>query len=272
MNFFKYKDDFIGFTPDTYGPAHIVLLIVTFSFMIAMMFFFFRKKDNEWMTKFLKVMSIIVFVNEATYITWEAIECNMHGHAFNFDTSLPLYTCSLFIYCLIPAAWAKGKVQESCLAFLTTIGIFAGATGVFTVNGFKSFPIFTYGALYSYFFHYSMLFIGIAILVSKYYTVSIKSAFLSFIPILILSIIVIPVNYALKGDYMLLYAGIGAPLMPSLAEYFASLHLRGIYTVIMLISYIPIALLVVGIDKGVGYLFNLLTNRNDHIKKAKQGA
>ena len=261
MYFFKYKDDFIGFTPDTYGVAHIILLAVTFIFMILMMIII-SKKDETWMTKFLKVMSIIVFLNEAIYVSWEAVECHIHNHSFSYDSSLSLYTCSLFIYCLIPAAWAKGKAKEICLAFLTTVGLLAGITGVFTVNGFKSYPIFTYGALYSYFFHYTMTFVAIAIIVSNYYKVTLKSVLLSFIPIVILSVIVIPVDYSLKADYMLLYKGDGAPLMPTIANALASRGLRGIYTVIMLITYIPISLLVVGIIVGLKKITHIFINKN----------
>ena len=269
MNFFKYKDDFIGFTPDTYGLAHIILLIVSFAFMIGMMFYV-SKKDETWMTKFLKVMSIVVFVNEVIYVTWEAIQCHNHGHSFNFDSSLSLYTCSLFIYCLIPAAWAKGKVKEICLAFITTVGLLAGITGIFTVNGFKYWPIFTYGALYSYFFHYTMTFVALAILVSRYYKVTLKSVLYSFIPIAILSVIVIPVDYALKADYMLLYSGDGAPLMPTLANALASHGLRGIYTAIMLITYLPISLLVVEIIIGIEKLVSIITKKEEKLETIKQ--
>nr|MCR5564966.1 YwaF family protein [Gammaproteobacteria bacterium] len=220
-----------------------------------------RKKDESWMTKFLKVMSIVVFLNEVIYVSWEIYECHIHGHSFNYDSSLSLYTCSLFIYCLIPAAWAKGKAKEICLAFITTIGLLAGVTGIFTVNGFKYFPIFTYGALYSYFFHYTMTFVALSILISGYYKVSLKSALLSFIPIAILSVIVIPVDYVLKADYMLLYSGDGAPLMPTIANALASHGLRGIYTAIMLLFYIPLSLLMVGIILGIKALIGLITKR-----------
>ena len=261
MDFFKYKDDFIGFTPDTYGLAHIILLIVTFSLLITMLFVI-RKRSEAWMTNFLKVMSVLVLVGEIVYEIWEGVECTKHGHPFNFTGGLPLYTCSIYIYCLLIAGWAKGKAKEISLAFLVTIGLLAGATGVFTVNGFKFYPIFTYGALYSYFFHYFMFFVALAIIVSNYYKITLKTVLLSFIPIVIMSIIVIPVDYILKTDYMLLYAGDGAPLMPTIANALASHGLRGIYTAIMLLFYIPLSLLMVGIILGIKALIGLITKKN----------
>ena len=61
---------------------------------------------------------------------------------------------------------------------------------------------------------------------------------------------------------MLLYKGAGAPLMPTIANALASRGLRGIYTVIMLITYIPISLLVVGIIVGLKKITHIFLNKN----------
>ena len=78
--------------------------------------------------------------------------------------------------------------------------------------------------------------------------------------------------YVFKGDYMLLYSGDGAPLMPIIAKFFASKGLRGIYTAIMLITYLPISLLVVGIIIGIEKLINLITKnrKEERLETAKQ--
>lgn len=262
MEFFKFRDDFVGFKSEMMGPAHIILIIVSLLFMIFMMFII-RKKDEKSMDKFIKISSVAVFIYEAVYVTWEAVQCSLHGRQFDFQDGLPIYTCSIFIYALLLAAWTKGIVRESCLAFIATIGTLSGLTGIFRVNGLINYPLCTYGGLFSYFFHYYMLFVGVAIVVSKYYTVKIKSSILSFFPILALSIVVIPIDYILEADYMLLYSGIGAPVMPQLANFLASYNLRPLFTVIMLLTYIPVSLLMVGIIKGIELLVGLIKPKKE---------
>ena len=67
--------------------------------------------------------------------------------------------------------------------------------------------------------------------------------------ILLLALAAIPVNYALGSDYMQIYSGEGVPVYEELAAFLAEKGLRPVYTVIMLLTYVPLAALVVEVSR-----------------------
>ena len=70
---------------------------------------------------------------------------------------------------------------------------------------------------------------------------------------------------------MLLYSGDGAPLMPMIASKLAEHGLRGIYTAIMLLFYMPLSLLMVGIIVGIKKLISLIPNKKkEELETVKQ--
>ena len=81
------------------------------------------------------------------------------------------------------------------------------------------------------------------------------------IPILMLSAVAIPVNHFLGSDYMMIYSGSGVPLYENLAANLASHGLRFVYTIIMMVTHIPLAALVVGIYKLIEKLHKVAEKR-----------
>ena len=151
-----------------------------------------------------------------------------------------------------------------CLAFLTTVNLLYGAIGVVYCNGLNFYPFWTFGAFYSMFFHATMFVTGVFLLMTGYKRPEWRDVFRSFIPIVLLACIAIPVNYYLNGpaDYMLLYSGSGVPLYEDLAKSLGEKGLRFIYTIIMLVTHLPLAALVVGITKLIGRIFAKKTGDN----------
>ena len=111
-------------------------------------------------------------------------------------------------------------------------------------------------------FHFLMVITGLLIVVSKYKTFNFKDIITAWIPVLAFSIIVIPVDYILKADYMLYYYGNGAPILPDLANFFASHNLRFIYTIIMVIGYAIIAGLFISVYKLIGKITKVIKAKN----------
>ena len=254
-HFFDYKYNISGFESDLFSTAHLVFIILAFLSVI-LLAIFARKAKYDHISVFLKVISIVVVVLEITKISWESYYDITTGRGFNKEGLIPVYTCSLFIYTLLFAAWGKGKVKDVALSFLTTVGLVCGAIGVVYCNGLNYYPFWTFGAFYSLFFHYSMLSVGVFLLASGYKQLSVKDIYKSWIPVVMLAVIAIPIDYIMQTDYMQLYSASGVPLMESLAEVLAAHNLRFIFTIIMLLAYMPMAAAVVGVVK----LITLVTN------------
>ncbi|MBE6529340.1 MAG: hypothetical protein E7680_01905 [Ruminococcaceae bacterium] len=249
--FFDYKYHI----PDEYKTgmfttAHIGMIVLVYLLAIFLPILL-RNVQRRKITIFLRVLSIAMVVLEVTKITWESYFDITTGQGFNFGGILPLYTCSLFIYTLLFAAWTKGRVQKVALSFITTIGLLFGAIGVVYCNGLNWYPLFSFGGLYSFLFHSTMFVTGMLLLITQYHEPEWKDSLWIMIPVLLLSVFAIPANYRWSADYMLLYSGSGVPIYEEIAAAAAEKGLRFLYTLLMLITHIPLACLVIGVAKFV---------------------
>ena len=247
-HFFDYKHNIVGFGSDLFSTQHIVFIVLAYvlTFLLS---FLFRKTKHEKITAALKFLSLFSVVMEMTKIGWESYYDVTTGRGFNSYGLLPVYTCSLFIYTLLCAAWGKGKVREYSLSFLGTVSLLYGAIGVIYCNGLNFYPFWTFGAFYSLFFHTAMFSTGVFLLATGYVKLGWADSLKAFVPIMLLSFVAIPINHFLGSDYMLIYKGGGVPLYEDLASWLASKGMRWVYTVIMMVTHIPLACLVIGVYK-----------------------
>lgn len=252
--FFDYKYNIEGFDSDLFSPMHIVYIILVYLLGFGGSYLL-RNTKRESVSRGLKILSIIMPVLEVCKITWESCYDINTGQGFNYGGILPLYTCSLFMYALICAAWGRGKLREYCLSFIATVGLLFGAIGVVCCNGLNYYPFWTFGAFYSLFFHSAMFITGVFLLFSGYKRLEWADCLRAMIPILALAVVAVPFNYIYNhaagsnADYMLLYSGGGVPIYQDISEKLAQKGLRFVYTIIMLLTHIPLAALMVGMYK-----------------------
>ena len=258
-NFFEYKSHLEGYHGQDYMSTgqFIFLAIATIGIILACVFL--RKASHNKIDIFLKIMAIIIPLLEITKIIIESYFDIKENVSFNFSGLLPLYTCSLFIYTLPIAAFGKGKAKECCLSFLTTLGIFAGLTNFFMASILLTYPFFNFHTFVSLNFHFWMVFTGIYLISSKYYVPNWKDIKVGFIPVVLLSILVIPFDYIFEFDYMFYRTGWGTPgFISNLARFFGDKGLRFIYTIIVFIAYDVIIAIIVSIIRLICYLKNKL--------------
>lgn len=263
-NFFDYKD----FIPEAdkqnvmWSSAHIIFIILAV-ISIILLCYFLRNIKAKSVEKYLKIISIIMPILEVIKITWETYWDLKLGHGFNITGLLPLYTCSMFIYVLPFAGFGKGKVKECALAFLTTLGVFAGLTNFFIPPIFNTYPFFSYASFMSLNYHYLMVFTGVFLVATRYYVPNFKSIFKGFMPVLLFSLVVIPFDYIMfyNGeywiDYMLYIHGFGAPLLPDISDALGKMSLRGVYTILVMGGYLLITLLFVSIYQLIFKVFKI---------------
>ena len=249
-HFFDYKYNIEGFSSDLFSTPHLVYIVLVWVIGIFVCWLL-RKTDHRRITTLLKVLFVISLLMEIGKISWESYYDITTGRGFNEFGILPIYTCSLFIYTLPFAAWGKGKVKRAALAFLTTIGLLYGGIGVIYCNGLNFYPFWTFGAFYSLYFHSAMFVTGVFLLMTGYHKLEWTDALWCMIPILLLCLVAIPVNHKLGSDYMLVYSGSGVPIYQDISEQLAAKGLRFVYTILMIVTHIPLAGIVIGIYKLV---------------------
>ena len=246
--FFDYKHNIENFSSDLFSTPHIVYIVLVWVLGIFLCRLL-RKTDHKKITTLLKVLFVVSLALEICKISWESYYDITTGRGFNTGGILPIYTCSLYIFTLPFAAWGKGKVKRAALAFLTTIGLLYGGIGVIYCNGLNFYPFWTFGAFYSLYFHSAMFVTGVFLLMTGYHKLEWKDALWCMIPILLLCLVAIPVNHYLGSDYMLIYSGSGVPLYEDIAARLAERGLRFVYTILMILTHIPLACLVIGVYK-----------------------
>ena len=259
FTFFDYKGVWRtkGFESDLFSTQHIVFIVLVFV-LAPILSICLRKASREKISIALKALSIFAVLLEIIKITWESYFDITTGQGFNWGGLLPIYTCSLYIYTLVLAAWTHGKVRDVSLSFLCTIGLLFGGIGTVYCNGLNYYPFWTFGAFYSLFFHSAMFATGLYLLISGYKKPTWNMIPQSFIPVCLLSLVAIPVNYCLGCDYMLLYSAGSVPVYEDLAAFLASKGLRWIFTCIMLLTHIPLAALVTTVAKGIDAVCELI--------------
>ena len=231
---------------------------------------FLRKIKKEKVLTIYKVIAIVMPFLEAAKIAFSTYADITHGQPFNLGGMLPLYSCSMLLYFLPFVAWGKGRMQRYSMAFFTSIGLVAGLSNFIYLSGAGWYPIFTFGCMYSILFHGVIVFVGISLMITEIYTPSFKTIYEGMIPIIIFSVIVIPINFIIKNvpdagsypDYMMLMTA--NDFIPTISNFFINNHIQLLFSLIMLLVAYPIATaLIVLIDMGIIKLVEIINKKNN---------
>ena len=242
--FFEYKYDLVGFESDIFSLSHIIFLIIAFV-SLGFVAYFVRGAKKKNVEIFIRVLAIFVTALEVAKVSWESYFDITRGGSFNFFGIAPIYTCSLLIYCLLIAGFGKGKAKDICLSWLCTIGMMTGLITLFYPTGLNWYPVLTFGGMHTLLFHYGLVLCAVVSLASGYKELKWKDILISMIPMLALALIAIPVDYALKSDYMQIYDAAGVPVIHDFANLLATHGLRWLFTILMLSSYMILSSMVV---------------------------
>ena len=248
----------------------IFILIIVISILL-------RKARKEKLFLIYKVLAIIMPLNEIIKITYSTYFDFKNGDQFNWGGILPLYTCSMLLYFLPFVAFGKGKLRDYSIAFFATIGMVAGFSNFIYLSSASFYPIFSYGAFYSIFYHAVIVFVGMSLIITGVYKPTFKSVFDGMVPVVLFSIVVIPINFIIRYntndtwvDYMMLMNANGFPIIGDFSNMLASHGLLLVFSLLMLFVAYPLAtLLIVLIEMGIAKLVDFI---KDKITKKEENA
>ena len=235
-NFFEYKYNITGYTGQDYGGlAQKVYLIVSVILMVTLLILL-RKSSRERVLKIIRGLSIFLIIFYITKTTWESIyDIKLSG---SFNTGLlPLDTCSIVMLAGLIAGFGKGKIKDMAECWLCTGCIVGGFATMLYLNAFKYYPFFSFGAFYSMIWHFLMVFIGILLLTTKYVDIKYDMVIKAYLFHLIISIIVIPIDFIYNFDFMLYLNLGGVPIFEDVASKLTSMNLQVLNPLLMLILY-----------------------------------
>ncbi len=218
---------------------------------------FLRKARREKLYLIYKILAIVMPISEIIKITYSSYFDIVNGEPFNWGGILPFYTCSMVFAMLPMLAWGKGKTKECAAAWFTTIGLVAGLSNFVYLSAASSYPILSYGGLYSVFCHAGIVFVGVSLLICGEYKVTWKSILYAMIPIAIFGLAVIPINFSIYYlthqtyvDYMLLMNCNG--FVPFISDWFIAHNVQVLFSFLVLLVGYPIATAIItGINVGL---------------------
>ena len=181
--------------------------------------------------------------------TWESIyDIKLSGE---FNTGLlPFDSCSIIMFAGLIAGFGKGKIKKMAESWLATGGIVGGIATMVHLNAFKYYPFLSFGAMYSMIWHFLMVFLGLLLIVTNYVDMKYITLIYGYVFHVAISLIIIPIDYIYKFDFMMYLNLGGIPIFEDVATYFTSIGLQPLNTVLMLILYFLAFNIVFLIPKG----------------------
>ena len=207
-NFFTHKD----FLPPAgeiagtlFTPLHFIFAAVVLGLIIILAIRLSKAQEKTIRICFGVIWGILV-VWEIAKILWET-----YGGAtvrFEWGGILPLYPCSIFLYALPFAVFCRGKLRYMGCGYICTVGLGGAAINFFyPANILSNYSCISFAGFHTFFFHGSMLFCVLVMLLSGYH--SYKEAktpldlLLPAVPALCVSVVANAVNFSKIGsDYM----------------------------------------------------------------------
>lgn len=156
--------------PGVYQPCGIFNLKHLCLFLVTITGVSFALKNTKTtnkndIKKIIKITTIIVWILEILKIGFMCII----GEANNLNRVMPLYYCSLLLYAGILSSYGKGIFKKMGDVFLGTGGIIGGIVFLlFPTTSLPEFPLFHFISFHSFFFHGTMIYLGLLLYKSKY--------------------------------------------------------------------------------------------------------
>ena len=160
--FFSHSGEYVSYR--MFSFEHILLLL----FAVAVILFLLhrnRKCSKDGVTATIKRCTIFLWCMESVKIIFTLLQ----NGADNLNTYIPLYYCSLPLYCGFGSVYAKGRIKKLCDIFMMVGGITGGV-------GYLLFPCTTAGiypaihmiTLQSFIHHSVMIYLSFLIIKTDY--------------------------------------------------------------------------------------------------------
>ena len=251
-NFFDYKYNIIGYTGQDYGGlAQYIYLLISIILLIVLLIIL-RKKSKDDVLKIIRIVSIFLISIYVIKTTWESIyDIKLTG---SFNTGLlPLDSCSIIMLAGIISSYSKGKIKEYTDAWISTGSIVGGFATMLYLNAFKYYPFFSFGAFYSMVWHFLMVFIGLLLITTNYVEINYKTIIKGFLFHLLISFIVIPIDFIFSFDFMMYKSLGGIPIFENIASIFTAKGLQFLNPIMMILLYF--------LAFNIVFLISLLINK-----------
>lgn len=191
-----------------FSPIHILLIIFTIV-SVPLISRYLVNKEEKTQYRFLSFLAVIIVFFDPAYWVWEYLTFGK----FHFNSTLPLYLCSLFWILLPIAVFVKtGYLKQTALSNIATVGLIAGILGFVFNYHIDVYPMTHFVSIRTLLYHYLMILGSFFLWHSKFYIPQAGDQIRAFIPVWILLIPSLILNYLYQYDYGYTNGGQGTQL------------------------------------------------------------
>ena len=186
------------FTPLHYGFAALLLGII---FLGGLWVIRHPKKIRP----VLMGVWLTMVIWEPVIVLWDSVAGPVN--AFDLQTSLSLYPCSIYLYAMPFLFWGSGRLKQMASGYLCTLGLLGASINfLYPATRLVTYSCISFPGLHTFCFHGAMLFTCVVLLGSgqhRYQARSLGDLMAPSIFSLILSVPANLVNYSpIDADYM----------------------------------------------------------------------
>lgn len=245
-NFFDYKYNIVGYSGQHFGSIYQYIYLIGSIIIMILLLFFLRKMSKKRVLSIIQITSVFLIAFYLVKTIWESVyDIKLTG---SFNTGLlPFDTCSIIMLASLLSGFGKGKIKELADSWLVTGGIVGGLGTMVSLNAFKYYPFFSFGAFYSMIWHFLMVFLGLLLIVNHSIEFKYSTIIRGFFFHIIISLVVIPIDYLFNFDFMMYKNLGGIPFFEDIGSYYTSINLPILNTLIMLVLYFLAFNIVFGI-------------------------
>ena len=256
-NFFDYKYNISGYSGQDYGGLAQYIYLIVSIILLVILLIILKKSSKEKVLKIIRITSLFLIGFYILKTSWESVyDIELNG---TFNTGLlPFDSCSIIMIAGVISGFAKGKIKKYADAWIATGSIVGGIATMLYLNAFKYYPFWSFGAFYSMIWHFLMVFLGLLLIVTNYVEINYKTLIRGFIFHLVISLIVIPIDFIFDFDFMMYKSLGGIPIFENVASIFTNQGLQILNPIMMLLLYF--------IAFNIVLLISLLINKFNHKK------
>ena len=255
MEFFA-SHDWLNRPGSTYAFKldHLLFILIAMLIGVALCFIL-RGKDK----KIIKATGIslwgIAVVSEILYYVVTIILCvtDPENHHFSIDGSLPLHSCSMFLYIFPVAIFSKNRIiKTATMNFLVVINMIIGFITLFVGCPPGGYSALSFPGVHTLLWHSIIVIVPLIMVVTNYYDIQIQDFKYGLALFGILSVIMWTFDAIAHCDYFYFYDGHTFPVFKEISENVPHI----VWTLIVVSSYVITGAAIHFLIIGIKYLIN----------------
>lgn len=203
------------------------------------------KKSEAYQKKVFFLLWLLMLATEPMIVIWDA--CAGAKVSYEWNTALPLWPCSIFLYAAPCAIFGKGNVRKAGCGYICTAGLVGGLVNfVYPANYLSYYSCISMAGFRTIFYHGAMVFTAVTMLLSGYHSfrdvTHWKQLLLPVLPALIVSIPANVMNFTMTGaDYMFfkMESFFFAPIGRATPDWFTVILVYMLYLLVHCGPYLP---------------------------------